>query len=499
MIDVDTRKAIFLLHEKGMQVRELSRKFHLSRNSIRRIIREKGCSLTINRKDKLALEPDLVRKYFTDCEGWTQRVYEKLKDDGIEVGYSTLTRYIRSLGLGEMANHRHAKVPDEPGLEMQHDTSPYIKLIGQKQMRIIGSCLYFRYSKVRYLKFYPFFNRFRMKCFFHEALFHYGYCAHQCIIDNTNLAVLHGTGKNAVMVTEMASMAEFFGFKFIAHEIKHSNRKAGEERSFWFVETNFFPGRTFESLEDLNQQAFKWATEAIHARPQTELKIIPAKYFEFERSYLNRLPPFAPPPTLYHERAVDQYGYAHFDGNYYWIPGTGRGTVDIIEYADRIKIFQMRRELAEYQLPPFGTKHERFPKDRKLEFTPQKSKTIPNAEQKRLYAIDPQVGEFLETVIKELTPAKRERFICSLFSLSSKISRSLFIKTIERARHYGVSDFNAIERIAVYLMREDHFELPLVNLDEDFKERESYLEGQITDPPDFSKYDKWFDDDGKDT
>ena len=61
------------------------------------------------------------------------------------------------------------------------------------------SSLYLRYSKVRYIQFYRSFNRWRMKCFFHEALSRWGYAATTCVIDNTNLAVLHGTGKDAVI------------------------------------------------------------------------------------------------------------------------------------------------------------------------------------------------------------------------------------------------------------------------------------------------------------
>ena len=83
----------------------------------------------------------------------------------------------------------------------------------------------------------------------------WGYRARQCIIDNTNLARLRGTGANAVMVPEMEAFARQYGFVFRCHALKHPNRKAGEERSFWTVETNFLPGRTFQSLEDLNQQA----------------------------------------------------------------------------------------------------------------------------------------------------------------------------------------------------------------------------------------------------
>jgi hypothetical protein len=50
----------------------------------------------------------------------------------------------------------------------------------------------------------------------------------------------------------MEEFASRYGFQFVCHEVKHSDRKAGNERSFFTVETNFFPGRTFESLEDLN-------------------------------------------------------------------------------------------------------------------------------------------------------------------------------------------------------------------------------------------------------
>ncbi|NIO86683.1 MAG: helix-turn-helix domain-containing protein, partial [Candidatus Aminicenantes bacterium] len=58
-----------------------------------------------------------------------------------------------------------------------------------------------------------------MKCFFHEGLTFFSYCAHHCIIDNTNLARLMGSGANAVIVDEMNRFARQYGFKFICHEI----------------------------------------------------------------------------------------------------------------------------------------------------------------------------------------------------------------------------------------------------------------------------------------
>jgi hypothetical protein len=193
--------------------------------------------------------------------------------------------------------------------------------LGDSPVKLIGSLLYFRFSKVRYLKFYRFFNRYMMKCFFHEGLMFWKYSAPVCIIDNTNLARLRGTGKNAVISPEMEQFAKSYGFCFVCHEKGHANRKAGDERGFFTVTTNFFPGREFRDLEDLNRQALDWATLRCMNRPVGKSKLIPAKAFEFEKGYLTRLPERISPPYLDFQRGVDQYGYIAFDGNFYWISG----------------------------------------------------------------------------------------------------------------------------------------------------------------------------------
>ena len=152
-------------------------------------------------------------------------------------------------------------------------------MLSGRRTKVISSLVYLRYSKRRYLRFYRVFNRFAMKCFLHEALMFWGYAAGQCIIDNTNLARLRGTGSQAIIVPEMNAFSRRYGFQFVCHAINHPNRKAGNERSFWSVETSFLPGRTFDSLEDLNEQARQWATERMEHRAQTKSRLIPAKVF----------------------------------------------------------------------------------------------------------------------------------------------------------------------------------------------------------------------------
>ena len=256
MIGPDMRNAIYQLHQAGMSLREISRRLHVSRNVARKIVKQQGKLARRERSDKMQVDAALLERLYRECDGWMQRIHEKLvEEEGIQVGYSTLTRMLRELGLSRSQPVRCDRVPDEPGAEMQHDTTVYRVKLAEHWGKLIASLIYLRYSKRRYLKFYRVFNRFAMKCFLHEALMFWGYSAGRCIIDNTNLARLSGAVSSAVIVPQMREFSRRYGFRFICHAIDHPNRKAGNERSFWSAETNFLRGRTFSSLEDLNEQA----------------------------------------------------------------------------------------------------------------------------------------------------------------------------------------------------------------------------------------------------
>jgi transposase len=490
MIEPDKRKAIFLLHEQGMSVREISRRLTLSRNAVRTVVRRGGQAPASTRKEKVRIDPQLLLRLHEECGGWKKRMHEKLlEEEKVQVTYSTLTRRLRELGIGGERKARCDRVPDEPGAEMQQDTTVYTVKLGGQPTRLVASSLYLRYSKRRYLRFYRSFNRFTMKCFLHEALMHWGYAPKTCIIDNTNLARLRGTGKDAVIVPEMAAFAKQYGFEFICHEKGHANRKAGEERSFWTVETNFFPGRTFRDLEDLGAQGIEWATVRMYHRPLTKSCLIPAKAFEHERAYLKKLPPELPAPYLVHERGTDQYGYASFGANFYWVPGTRREDLKVLEYGDRVKIYRGRELLVEYPLPAAGVKNACFsngqPKPRRQ---PHNRRKPTVEEEKRLRAMDPAVGAYLDSA---WTPqgAGRHRFLRELFRLSERMSAALFVRTVERALKYRIDQVETILRIALMYVQDGVDTLPAADLDERFTEREAYQEGCRSDEPDFSRYD----------
>jgi transposase len=489
MIATDKRKAIFLLHQEGMQVREIVRKLGVSRNTVRVIIGQGGVRPPRVRTDKKRLDEELLRRLYHQCQGRVARLHEKLvEEEGIAVCYSTLTQMLREMGISTPQKIRCQQVPDEPGLEMQHDTTVYQVELAGRRTKLVASLIYLRFSKRRYLKFYRAFDRFKMKCFFHQALMFWGYSARQCIIDNTNLARLRGLGSQALIVPEMEAFAREYGFFFRCHARKHPNRKAGEERSFWFVETNFLPGRAFANLEDLNRQAFEWSTARLDHKPQGRVQLIPAKTFEHECPYLLQLPAHLPAPYRDHHRGTDQYGFTAFGVNYYWVPGTKREDVKLLEYDDRLKIYQHGQCLAEYPLPPDGVKNQKFsPPGQPASGYPQNRKHPTDAEEKHLRALAPAVHAYLDFAL----PTKgiqRHDFIRRLLALSRRMSVELLTQSLERARKYRITSLETVERIALLYLQQGTGQLPLAEVDAHLAQRPAYQEGSLTEPPDLSIY-----------
>jgi transposase len=489
MITADKRKAVFLLHQEGMPIREISRGLKLSRNAVRRIIAQAGqIPGEVARRPAQVIAPDLLRQLHEECRGYAQRMAEKLREEhGIAIKYSTLTRRLRELGIGTPVNLRCERVPDQPGAEMQHDTSPFTLRVGPLWLRLQASLLYLRYSKRRYLQFYPVFDRFHLKCFLHLGLIHWGYAPRICVIDNTNLARLRGLGSNAVIVPEMEAFAKAYGFVFLCHAPKHPDRKAGEERSFLTVETNFVPGRTFQNLEDLNRQALEWSTGRLEQRPQGKAGLIPAQAFEHERAFLTQLPRHLPAPYQLQERSVDEYGYVAIEGNFYEVPGTARGKIQVLRYWRHLVLCQDRRRLIEYPLPPWGVRNQPFhvPGQKSPRYRPRNRKQSSQEEEKRLRAIDPLVGAYVDFILGS-AGLLRHQFLRRLWALRQRWSATLFLRTIERAHRYQITSLETLQRIA--LLDLDEGALPEAAVDPELEKRPSYQEGSLTDTPDLSRY-----------
>jgi len=485
MISLEQRHTIHVLHSKGVGTRKIAAMLGCDRKTIKRVI-EKKEEVPKVRKDKLVIDEEVLLQVFGRCRGQRERVHEILTQEyNKKIGYSTLTALIREKRLGTKEKERSDQVPDVPGEEFQHDTSPYVLEVGGKKIKVQASAVYYRYSKVRYLKFYLSFTRFHMKCFFYEALSYWGYAPKECIIDNTNLAVLRGTGNDAVFVPEMIMFAKQYGFTWKAHALKHSDRKAGVERGFWFVEENFFPGRSFSSLEDLNAQAILWIEDK-SKKPTTKKKIIPIDAFNFEKPYMSIVHQGLLGPYRQHRRTVDQYGYIAFYANYFWVPyGLKSKDVLVLEFAKNIRIYDEKKKFIEYNLPQEHIRNERFlPEGVQLQRKPNSLSKPSSKNEEWLRTNLPDIKEYLDEGIRiNSRPTLRHNFVTGLYSLAQKLSPDLFKETVSRGKRFKVYDLQTLEKIFVLLVRNENYEMPEEDYFIDYDQRPEYLEGAESTPP----------------
>jgi hypothetical protein len=86
------------LQAQGHSLREISRLLALSRNTVRRILRAPAGSVAETPPcDEATLGK--LKAAFARARGNVVRVRELLADDGLEVSYSTLTRWVREADL----------------------------------------------------------------------------------------------------------------------------------------------------------------------------------------------------------------------------------------------------------------------------------------------------------------------------------------------------------------------------------------------------------------
>jgi hypothetical protein len=98
------------------------------------------------------------------------RVHEDLVASGAVLSYQALTGFCRRQGIGQTPIKAAGQYHFEPGVEMQHDTSPHsVEVDGRKYNAQTASGV-LCYSRMLFSQINPTFNRFDCKVFLTDAL-----------------------------------------------------------------------------------------------------------------------------------------------------------------------------------------------------------------------------------------------------------------------------------------------------------------------------------------
>jgi len=444
------------LQAQGHSLHEISRLLHISRNTVRRILRETAPSPARGAALDKALQQRL-KDVYARAQGNAVRMVQILKDeDGQVPPYSTLTRWVREADLREPPK-RAGRYHFGPGEEMQHDTSPHRVVIAGKALTAQCAALTLACSRRLFIRYYPRFTRLEAKHFLLQAaLFMRGTCA-RCVIDNTSVVLAGGAGAEAVFAPEMVAFAATLGFAFMAHRVGDPNRKGRIERPFFYIQTNFLPGRTFADFDELNAQALCWCVEVANAKPKRDLGGSPEDAYRQELPHLRALPAVLPPVYEVLDRVVDLYGFVSVDTNRYSVPERMVGkTVTVYKHYGEVQIH--------HRGAPVAT-HARLLDQRDARHViaghhtvPQRAPREPALEQLLLRG-EHEVLQRYAAQLKARPNGRGVRALRRLLQIKRTYPREPFLAAVQQALKFGLFDLARLEHLVLRHVAGDFFAL----------------------------------------
>jgi len=459
VLDLDTRTAILRLRREGHGIKRIAQVLGISKNSVRKVLDSGEAAVPpMRREESLAPHIDQVRQLFSACKGNRVRVHEELTAEGIEVAYQTLTTFCRRHDIGVKPKQRVGRYHFEPGQEMQHDTSPHDVEVGGRKRTLQCASLILCFSRMSYSQCFPRWNRFLAKVFLTEAIQYFGGAADDCMLDNSNVIVLRGTGADAEMVPGMVAFGKRFEFTFVAHEKGDANRSAHVERGFHTVENNFYPGRDFADLDDLNAQLRQWCDKR-NAKWTRHLRASPRELFATEVSALKPLPLHVPEVYELHWRPVGSEGYVTLHTNRYSLPeGLIGRRVAVHEHRRRLRIFDGHRLVLEHAKRPYGAgKRVTLPEHRgRRKVAPPP----PLPEERSLRAAAPELAAMADALRKR-HGGRAAKAVRRLHRIYVEYPTEAVVDAVGRALEFGLLDLHRIERMVLRLIAGEFFRLPI--------------------------------------
>ena len=459
MLDLDTRTAILRLHREGHGRKQIARALGVSKNAVKRVLHSGVAEVPkLERATKLDDHVQHVRALHAECNGNLVRVAEELAArHEVEIGYSTLTAFCRRHGIGQVEKHAVGQYHFAPGEEMQHDTSPHrVKIAGKERLLQCASVV-LCFSRMLFALLFTRFSRFECRLFMQAALQYFGGAASRCMVDNTSVIMAHGSGKHAVPAPELLVLSQRFSFDFVAHAPGDADRSARVERPFHFIENNFYPGRTFASLEDLNAQLRDWC-DRVNDRPKRALGASPRTLFSIEQPALKALPIHIPEIYELHPRRVDAEGYISLHTNRYSVPVPLIGRrLEARESSDSIRIFDGHDLITVHRRLDPGA-GQRVTLDEHRGLPRQKKMRRPDPEEQMLRAQNDVLAELIDRLRKRYG-GRGGKALKRLHKLFLDYPTDAVVKAVSAALAHDLLDLNRIEQMVLKTVAGDFFRL----------------------------------------
>jgi hypothetical protein len=271
------------------------------------------------------------------------------------------------------------------------------------------------------------------------------------------------------------AFATHYGFRPWACRRQRPQTKGKVERPFQFVEGNLLNGRSFQSLEHLNEVTASWLARVADVRVHRETRRRPVDLHAEERPHLLPLPgkPYDTAEVVY--RTVSPEGWISYRQNVYSVPWQHIARVlavritesEVIIYGPNLE------ELVRHRLLPRTVTGQRSIQTDHLPGEDLRKKHAILAE--RFAELGPVASRFLEGLVAENRYGKDQAH--KVLALLGIYHRQDLLAALERAVRFRAFSLAAVERILAVQAQ------PKTPLDALADEEHHHLGPLLTDRP----------------
>ena len=358
MVRLGELMMILELHRQGLTITAIARRTGRDPKTVRKYI-ERGIEApvygprSVGRPSKLAQFMGFLRERvvaFPDLSA--ARLTREIRELGYAGAYTAVKRFLAAIRPENGPKPYEVRFETPPGVQAQVDFARFVVDFtddpGTSRVVWLFSLVlgHSRFLFARYVLHQDLQTLLRCHIQAFEAI---GGVPIEILYDRMKTAVTGEDDQGHIAYNRsLLALAQHYRFQPRACRPYRAKTKGKVERPFSYIRQDFFLGRSFRNLDDLNAQLIAWLDTVANVRVHGTTQRVVAEAFAAEQPELQTLPQHRFDAVLKLERRVSHDGFVAIGGNYYSVPDRTRRVVEVQQLPDLIRIVDLGNIVAEH-------------------------------------------------------------------------------------------------------------------------------------------------------